>query len=85
MRNEIPEYVDGLPNICGAEDRLATALREGRTRPVFVAADTAGFGDIESTFAIALHGQPVRCSTSVRWPKACPATIRGIATRCSTR
>src|SRR5271165_2656749 len=52
---ELPEYVDGLPNICGAEDRLEAALREGGGRPVFMPAGTIGFGDVESAFAIALH------------------------------
>jgi hypothetical protein len=32
-----------------------TALRDGPTRPAFVAADATGFGEIESAFAIALH------------------------------
>ncbi|MGP6158538.1 MAG: glycosyl hydrolase family 57 [Vulcanimicrobiaceae bacterium] len=52
---ELPEYVDGLPNLSGAEDRLEAALREGRQHPVFVPQGTVGFGEIESTFAIALH------------------------------
>src|SRR5450631_1323671 len=52
---ELPEYVDGLPNICGAEDRLANALRAGATQPVFVSPDATGFGDIQSACAIALH------------------------------
>src|SRR5664279_4199417 len=55
IMGELPEYVDGLPNICGAEDRIDAAVREGRKQPVFLPAGTQGFGDIESTFAIALH------------------------------
>src|ERR1035441_9632496 len=52
---ELPEYIDGLPNLCGAEDQLDGAIREGRQHPVFVPQGSVGFGEIESPFAIALH------------------------------
>jgi hypothetical protein len=52
---ELPEYIDGLPNLCGAEDQLDGAIREGRQHPVFVPQGSVGFGEIESAFAIALH------------------------------
>lgn len=55
MIQKLPEYVAGLPNICGAEDRLDAALHEGRTQSAFVAPDSIGFGDIQSACAIALH------------------------------
>lgn len=54
--SELPEYVDGLPNICGSEPQVEQAVRDGRTRPVFVPeGGDRGFGDIDSAFAIALH------------------------------
>ena len=52
---DIAEYVDGLPNISGSEERVEAAIRAGRAKPVFLPEGTAGFGEIESTFAIALH------------------------------
>ena len=53
---ELPEYIDGLPDICGSEPLIAETVRAARERPVF-------FGDqvvdplagIEAAFAIALH------------------------------
>jgi len=33
---ELPEYVDGLPNICGAEGEIERAVAAGRERPVFL-------------------------------------------------
>jgi hypothetical protein len=52
---ELPEYIDGLPNICGSEQRIEEAMRTRRTDPVFLSRGTTGFADIDSTFAIALH------------------------------
>jgi hypothetical protein len=53
---ELPEYIDGLPNICGSEPLIAETVRGARERPVFfgdqVAEPLAG---IEAAFAIALH------------------------------
>ena len=53
---ELPEYIDGLPNICGSEPLIAETVRAARERPVFfgdqVAEPLAG---IEAAFAIALH------------------------------
>jgi hypothetical protein len=53
--SELPEYIDGLPNICGCGERLDAALQQGPGRRVFASADATGFGDVESAFAIALH------------------------------
>jgi hypothetical protein len=52
---ELPEYVDGLPNLCGSEQQVQEAIAAGRARPVFdgqAPVDTAG---IDSAFAVALH------------------------------
>ena len=49
----LPEYVDGMPNLCGQEPLVTEALAAGRRSPVF-----PGRGDIDraaSMFAVALH------------------------------
>ena len=52
---QLPEYIDGLPNICGSEQRIEQALDEGRKQPVFLGASPLDFGRVRSAFAIALH------------------------------
>jgi len=49
----LPEYIDGLPNICGSEKIVS----EARARPVACYLPESGidFGRIRSAFAIALH------------------------------
>ncbi len=49
----ISEVVDGLPNICGAEDQVSSAAR--RAEPVFLPESGVDFGRIKSAFSIALH------------------------------
>ncbi len=49
----LPELVDGLPNLCGAEESVAAATR--RNSPVFLPGSGVDFGRIKSAFAIALH------------------------------
>lgn len=49
----LPEYINGLPNICGFEDRIAEAMTP--TGPVFLAESGIDFGGIRSGFSIALH------------------------------
>ena len=53
--SDLPEYVDALPNICGAEPQIESALRASRNRPVFQPESRMDFGAIKSAFAIALH------------------------------
>ncbi len=53
--NELPEYVDSLPNLSGSEPELEAALRSGRGQPVFQRESQMDFGRIKSGFAIALH------------------------------
>jgi hypothetical protein len=31
---ELPQYVDGLPNLCGSEQLIEAAIAAGRHRPV---------------------------------------------------
>jgi Glycosyl hydrolase family 57 len=53
--SELPEFIDGLPNICGSEQRIADAIRDRGTGPVFLPPGTTGFGEMNSAFANALH------------------------------
>ena len=40
---ELPEYIDGLPNICGSEQRIEEAIRARGTDPVFLPPGATGF------------------------------------------
>ena len=50
--NRIPEYIDGLPNICGEEERVSKA-RIGKTS--FLAESGIDFPSVRSCVAVALH------------------------------
>ena len=52
---ELAEYIDGLPNICGSEQRIEEAIRAGGADPVFLPPGATGFNEMNSAFAIALH------------------------------
>ncbi len=52
---DLPEYVDGLPNISGSEDLLAAALAERSAEPVFLPASPIDFGAVRAATAVALH------------------------------
>ena len=52
---ELAEYIDGLPSICGSEQRIEEAIRARGADPVFLPPGAAGFADVTSAFAIALH------------------------------
>src|SRR2546426_7405745 len=52
---DLAEYVDGLPNISGSEERIRQAIQASRTTPVFLPQGASGFGESNSAFAIALH------------------------------
>ncbi len=51
----LPEYIEGLPNISGAEADVGRAVAAGRDRPVFLAESRIDFGRVKSAFADALH------------------------------
>ncbi len=53
--SDLPEYVGSLPNICGAEPQIESAVRASRGQPVFQPESRIDFGGIKSAFAIALH------------------------------
>jgi hypothetical protein len=53
----IPEYIDGVPNISGSEDVIASAIN---TKPVFFPTSPIDWDKVKSAFAIALHmHQPI--------------------------
>src|SRR4029453_2639356 len=52
---ELAEYVDGLPNLCGSEQRIQAAVAAGRERPGFLGGSSVDIAGIDSAFAVALH------------------------------
>jgi hypothetical protein len=52
---ELPEYVDGLPNLCGSEQTVEAAIAAGRDQRVFLGPRSVDIAGIDSAFAIALH------------------------------
>ncbi len=52
---ELAEYIDGLPNICGSEQRIEEAIRARGADPVFLPPGATGFADVDGAYAIALH------------------------------
>jgi hypothetical protein len=50
---DIATYIDGLPNICGAEEPVIEAM--SRPGPFYLADSRVAFEDIDSAFAVALH------------------------------
>ena len=55
MADALPDTVEGLPNISGAEARIADAIAAAAERPVFLRDSGIDFARIRSAFAIALH------------------------------
>jgi hypothetical protein len=51
--SELPELIDGLPNLCGSEDLIDEVNQ--RKGPVFLPGSGIDFGNIQSGFGIALH------------------------------
>src|ERR687887_292901 len=52
---ELPEYVDGLPNLCGSERLIDATVAAARERPMFLGRSSVDVADIDSAFAVALH------------------------------
>jgi hypothetical protein len=52
---ELAEHIDGLPNICGSEQRIEDSIRARGADPVFLPPGATGFADVDSAYAIALH------------------------------
>ncbi|OQX10628.1 MAG: glycosyl hydrolase family 57 [Desulfobulbaceae bacterium A2] len=53
--NQLPEYVDGLPYICGAEDVIERTMAGASGQAVFLPDSHVDFSRIKSAFANALH------------------------------
>ncbi len=52
---ELPEWLDGLPNLCGYDDQRAAALHALEGRPLFLPESGIDFGQARGACAIALH------------------------------
>jgi hypothetical protein len=53
--NELAEYVEGVPNICGHAPLVDGAIRARTQAPAFLRRGSVPFGGVQSAFAIALH------------------------------
>ena len=51
----LPETIEGLPNICGAEATVAEAVAAGKEKQLSASAGAVDFGSIRAASAIALH------------------------------
>ena len=52
---DLPEYIDGMPNISGSEATIEKAIAESREEPVYLPNSRVDFGSIRAACAIALH------------------------------
>lgn len=58
--NELPEYINGLPNICGQEGLIEEAIGRSRGSSVFLHESGIDFGRARGCCAVALHmHQPI--------------------------
>ena len=48
---DFPEYIDGLPNLCGSEPRIQAAITAGQEQPVFLGRSSVDMAGIDSAFA----------------------------------
>ena len=53
--DRLPEIVDGLPNICGAEQLIDDTMQRAIDHPPALAGGSIDFSRVRSAFAIALH------------------------------
>ncbi len=53
--SQIPEYVDGLPNLSGEERLIEETMQRAEGQPVFLPESRVDFGRIRSAASIALH------------------------------
>lgn len=53
--SQLPEYIEGLPNIAGSEALIDEAIKASKGKPVFLPESGIDFGRIRSACAIALH------------------------------
>jgi hypothetical protein len=64
---ELPECVDGLPNLCGSEQQILGAVAAGRARPVFDGQTPVDISGVDSAFAVALHMHQPLIPAGLRW------------------
>jgi hypothetical protein len=55
IMEELPEYVDGLPNLCSSEQLVEAAVAASRAQPVVGGRSSVDIVGSDSAFAIALH------------------------------
>ncbi len=55
--SEFPEYIDGLPNISGSEEKLDAIMRESQGKTHYLSESGIDFGRLRGACAIALHMQ----------------------------
>ncbi len=55
MTSDLPECVDGLPNLSGSENVIEQALAANRNEPAFLRDSRVPFHNIRSACAVALH------------------------------
>ena len=53
--SELPEYIEGLPNIAGSEAIIEQTIKKTQDEPVFRDESDIDFASIKSAFACALH------------------------------
>jgi hypothetical protein len=53
--SDLPEHIGSLPNICGSEARIQSALRSAGGRPVALPDSRVNWSGMKSGFACALH------------------------------
>jgi hypothetical protein len=69
---ELAEYIDGLPNICGSEQRIEEAIRGKGSDPVFGPPGVTGFADVDSAFSPSSRPEGLICA-----PRRSSATCSG--------
>ena len=52
---QLPEMIDGLPNVCGAESAVADAMAAGKEKSLSASPGGVDFSGIRAACAIALH------------------------------
>ena len=52
---QLAEYIDDLPNLCGSETIIETAIAEARDRTFYLTDHPVDFSRVKSAFANALH------------------------------
>jgi len=55
IMGDLPEYIDGLPNISGAEQQCAEAMRANQGKIIYLHESGIDFAAIRSACAVASH------------------------------